>query len=219
MKELNTIYLGDAAKLISELEITPQLIIMSPPDMSDTGLSASEYVSFLHDIYHQCSDKLADGGVLASITTDRKHNGSILLKHSEIINALANRLRLFNYKIWAKSLKTNLYILNYAHMLFFTKGKIKTRHNITDFFPDVWLLETDKIKGYKSKDTFPTELVKRIVCNFTNEQDIVFDPFIGTGKTATVAKTFNRNYIGFEIKQDVIDIANNLINNQENNIQ
>jgi len=37
------------------------------------------------------------------------------------------------------------------------------------------------------------------------------DPFIGAGTTAVVAKKLGRNYLGIEIKQDYIDMANKRI--------
>lgn len=43
---------------------------------------------------------------------------------------------------------------------------------------------------------------------FTKDGDIVFDPFIGSGTTALSAKELNRRYIGCDICQDYVDIAN-----------
>lgn len=46
-------------------------------------------------------------------------------------------------------------------------------------------------------------------CNAEFEGGIVLDPFMGSGTTAVVAKKFNRNYLGFEINKEYIDIAEN----------
>lgn len=210
MKDLNKIYCGDSLNLIKELEVSPNLIIMSPPDMAETNFTLDEYKIFIKTIYQSAYEKLSNDGVLVSITTDRKYKSSVFLKHIEIINAVTscNNSNLFNYKIWAKSLKTNLYILNYAHILCFEKGKRKINNKITEFYPDVWLLENDKIKGYKNKDSFPTELIKRLILSFTNKNDLILDPFIGTGKTGKVAVDNKRNFIGFELSQEIIDLAN-----------
>lgn len=204
----NKIYCGDACDLIDDLDITPNLIIMSPPDLNETSLTLDEYKQFLYYIYTSCADKLNEGGALVSITTDTKIKGTIFTKHMSIINALSNKLTLFNSKIWAKSLKTNLYILNFCYMSFFCKGKRPTiKNKLSEFYPDVWLLERDKIEGYPDKDSFPSELVRRLVLTFTNEGDVVLDPFIGSGKTGKVAKDNNRNYIGFEIDKKNVEIA------------
>jgi site-specific DNA-methyltransferase (adenine-specific)/modification methylase len=44
----------------------------------------------------------------------------------------------------------------------------------------------------------PEELLKRIVLGFSNEGDIVLDPFAGSGTTPYIAKKYDRNYIGIE---------------------
>src|SRR3972149_5776286 len=207
--QLNKIYHGNCLDLIKQFDNSPKLIILSPPDLAETQYSLSEYKEFLNQIYGECIDKLDQNGVLASITTDRKIDGFIYTKHIDIINS--TKANLFNYKIWAKSLGTNLYILNYSHMLFFRKSNKITNNKIKEFFPDVWVIERDKVKGYKNKDSFPTELVRRIIVNFTNEDDLVLDPFIGSGKTGKVASDLNRKFIGFEIDENNIKIANKLI--------
>ena len=60
---------------------------------------------------------------------------------------------------------------------------------------------------------YPERLIERIIGCSTNENDVVLDPFIGSGTTAVVAKKMNRNYIGYEIIQEYIDISNQRINN------
>jgi len=42
----------------------------------------------------------------------------------------------------------------------------------------------------------------------TNEGDTVLDPFMGSGTTAVACKQLQRNFIGFEISQKYVDIAN-----------
>ena len=212
MQELNKIYLGNSLQLIKELEINPDLIIMSPPDINETEFSLDQYKQFIYSIYSDCAQKLKDGGVLVSITTDTKYKGTIFTKHIEIINSVKDQLNLFNYKIWAKSLKTNLYILNFCHMTFFCKGKRPIiKNHLSEFLPDVWVIESDKIKGYKNKDSFPSELVRRLILTFTNPDSLILDPFIGSGKTAKIARSLNRNFIGFEIDQNFVNIANQLL--------
>lgn len=211
MKELNKIYCGDSLKLIKELEINPDMIICSPPDINETNFSLNEYKNFIQSIYSDCAKKLKDGAVLISITTDTKMKGSVYTKHIDIINSVSD-LNLFNYKIWAKSLKTNLFILNFCHMTFFCKGKRPLiKNKIPEFFPDVWVLERDKIENYPTKDSFPSELVKRLITTFTNENDLILDPFIGCGKTGKVALENKRNFIGFEIEPKFVELAEKYI--------
>lgn len=54
---------------------------------------------------------------------------------------------------------------------------------------------------------FPVELIERLVLSMTNEDDWVFDPFLGVGTTIIAAIKNNRRGAGSEILQDYIDIA------------
>ena len=71
---------------------------------------------------------------------------------------------------------------------------------------DIWqIARGKKITGSHSA-VFPEELAKTIIENFSNEGDLFYDPFMGTGTTARMAKTLNRKYIGSEISKEYCDI-------------
>ena len=53
----------------------------------------------------------------------------------------------------------------------------------------------------------PEKLIERIVKASSNEGDLVLDPFSGVGTTFVVCKNLKRNFIGFEINPDYIEIA------------
>lgn len=67
------------------------------------------------------------------------------------------------------------------------------------------------VKGIKHPAVFPEQLAKDHIISWSNESDIVLDPFMGSGTTAKVSKELNRNYIGFEISKEYCDIANERI--------
>jgi len=54
---------------------------------------------------------------------------------------------------------------------------------------------------------FPTDLIDRLVRGFSQEGDIVFDPFVGSGTTIESCIRYNRYCVGFEIREDYCDIA------------
>ena len=58
---------------------------------------------------------------------------------------------------------------------------------------------------------FPEQLASDHILSWSNPNDLVFDPFIGSGTTAKMALLNNRNYIGFELDKHYCDIANERI--------
>ena len=73
--------------------------------------------------------------------------------------------------------------------------------------PDVFHMPVDVVPGYKTKDSFSSELIKVLIENLTNEGDIVLDPFIGSGKTAYVCKNLKRDFLGFELEKDNVKLV------------
>jgi adenine-specific DNA-methyltransferase len=79
---------------------------------------------------------------------------------------------------------------------------------------DVWqIAKVTSGKNRSSKERtkhpaqFPSELIKKLVNGFSNPNNIILDPFIGSGTTAEVALKNKRFCIGFEIKKDYCDLA------------
>lgn len=72
---------------------------------------------------------------------------------------------------------------------------------------DIWNIKRGAKKVKVHSATFPEELVEHILANFTKEKDIVYDPFMGTGTTAIVAKKMNRNFIGSELITEYAEIS------------
>ena len=66
---------------------------------------------------------------------------------------------------------------------------------------------------------FPEQLAQDHILSWSNEGDLVLDPFMGSGTTAKMAKLNNRNYIGFEISKDYCDIANKRISNHHEQLK
>ncbi|RUS01098.1 hypothetical protein EFW58_01129 [Bacillus velezensis] len=65
----------------------------------------------------------------------------------------------------------------------------------------------DKI-AFQHPAIFPEKLAEDHILSWSNEGDIVFDPFMGSGTTAKMAALNNRKYIGTEISKEYCDIAN-----------
>ena len=53
----------------------------------------------------------------------------------------------------------------------------------------------------------PVGIIKYILENCSQKDDLIFDPFMGSGTTGVACKELNRNFIGVEISKDYYDIA------------
>ncbi len=68
-----------------------------------------------------------------------------------------------------------------------------------------------KFDDFKHPTVKPISLIKWLIRHYSDKNDIILDPFIGSGTTAIAALETNRNFIGFELNKEYFDIANNRI--------
>lgn len=120
-----------------------------------------------------------------------------------------------NMIVWVKNNWTagdleNAYGKQYELCFYVNKGLRKINgKRITD----VW--DSSKIKGLKRltgieqihQNQKPLELIKMMIEKSSNENDIVFDPFSGSGTTCLSAKETGRKYIGIELDVDYYNLS------------
>jgi len=89
-------------------------------------------------------------------------------------------------------------------------GKKDLLHPFGPLVSDVWT-DIHRIKHNGKRDPHPCQLpihlMDRLILLTTDENDIVLDPFSGTGTTAISAKRLGRRYIGFELDKKYADIS------------
>jgi site-specific DNA-methyltransferase (adenine-specific) len=98
-----------------------------------------------------------------------------------------------------------------------TDGSMRLDETVTlqkqSNYGNVWLNETGYMKSTKDKIAyrhpaiFPERLANDHIISWSNEGDLVYDPFMGSGTTAKMAIINNRNYIGSEISKEYCGIA------------
>jgi|TARA_B100001750_G_scaffold56436_1_gene44606 site-specific DNA-methyltransferase (adenine-specific) len=73
---------------------------------------------------------------------------------------------------------------------------------------DVWNIKREYWTGDEKTPTkLPAEIIKKILEYSSEEKDVVFDPFLGSGQVAVVSKMLKRKYIGFEIVKEYYNFA------------
>lgn len=76
---------------------------------------------------------------------------------------------------------------------------------------NIWKLNSVKKNDTGHPAPYPVELVIDHILSWTNKGDIVLDPFMGSGTTAIACIQTHRQYIGFEISKEYVDMANKRI--------
>jgi site-specific DNA-methyltransferase (adenine-specific) len=56
---------------------------------------------------------------------------------------------------------------------------------------------------------FPIYIIKELIKLLTDVDDVVLDPFVGSGTTCLASKELNRRYVGVELNSDYVNLANN----------
>lgn len=88
-------------------------------------------------------------------------------------------------------------------------SKIKNygvRFNVWEYSPGYMKTTKDKF-AYDHPAMFPEKLAEDHIISWSNENDIVLDPFIGSGTTAKMALKNGRKFIGYELSKEYVDIA------------
>ena len=68
-------------------------------------------------------------------------------------------------------------------------------------------------KGNNHPASFPEKLAEDHILSWSNEGDVVLDPFMGSGTTGKMALLNNRNFIGIELDEEYYEIAKKRIEN------
>lgn len=91
------------------------------------------------------------------------------------------------------------------------KKYMKDTKRVSDVWLDIERIRHNKNK-HRSHNELPIKIMERIIKIYTYENDIILDPFVGSGTTAVAAKLLNRNFIGIDISPDYVKISNERLN-------
>lgn len=114
----------------------------------------------------------------------------------------------------------------HEYILVFSKGDFKrekkkqnkqdsiSKENFIEWSKSIWRFSAVSAKKIGHPAPFPIELPKRLIEFYSFENDIILDPFMGSGTSALAAIRLKRNFVGYEINKDYIELANRRINNE-----
>lgn len=227
--------LGDCIEIMSKLENNiVDLIFADPPYfLSNDGnsIKSGKIVSvnkgewdkkenykdidiFTNNWLKECYRILKDNGSIWVSGTH--HNIFDIERHLKAIG-----FKIINIIIWHKTdppplIYKNKFRFSYEFVVWAKKG---TKHyfDYNEMYKvgnkemeDVWLIPAvqmnEKKCGYHPTQK-PEKLLERIIKSTSKADDLVLDPFLGSGTTCFVAKKYNRKYIGIEKEEKYYKIA------------
>lgn len=72
---------------------------------------------------------------------------------------------------------------------------------------NIWTIPNPGIRGFEHPAPFPEAIPRDHIISWSNPGDIVLDPMCGSGTTLKMAKSLNRQYIGFDISEEYCELS------------
>lgn len=212
------------------------LMVTSPPynvgKEYDEDLTLTEYLSMLHRVFKEVRRVLVPGGraCINIANLGRKpylplhvwiiqemHKLEFLMRGELIWDKGSSAAASTAWGSWCSPSNPTLRDVH-EYILVFSKGTYKrqppqrrrgtiTRDEFLEWTKSVWTFGAESAKRVKHPAPFPVELPARLIQLYTYESEVVLDPFIGSGSTAVAAITHNRHFIGYEINEEYVKIA------------
>jgi DNA modification methylase len=200
---INEIICGDCLKLI---KIIPDkeidCIITDPPyGLNKNGIKNDKDLSLFYAVLPDCHRVLKNDSFFITFFSTKYLPD--LFKNNP-----------FNY-FWQfvlycpeGSVRSPIGFTKYMSCFVFKKGSPKLVKWKTDIFKDTPGKMVEPDEGFIDHPTpKPKHFIKQIMDMTTFENDLILDPFIGSGSTAVACKQLNRRFIGFEIKEEYCSMA------------
>ena len=201
----------------------------------DDNLPEDMYRELLKETLKETTRVLKPNGTLFINMKNRMIDDSMVAPHfivDYVPELFLKNIIIWNFD-WGGS-TSKRFSSRYEYVFFFSKNKKTWTFNLDDISipslnyrpdryktqfknpTDVWtipLVSGNSVERTEHPAQYPEKLIERIIKAVTNEGDLVLDPFMGSGTSAIVAKRLNRDYVGYEINQEYIDIANKRLKN------
>lgn len=215
---------GDCLELLKTIpDKSIDLVVTDPPYQIDntTAGGQSNLAKSIQKMNNEIeANKLTKGfNVLVLrelVRTMKKINCYIWCNGKQIpmyIDYFVNKLGcVFDIIIWNKinamPLFNNKYLTDKEYCLYFRKGGYCNPQSYdkakTVYYQPINI--KDK-RQYGHPTIKPLNIITNLIENSSNENDIVLDPFMGSGTTGVACKNLNRNFIGIELDKNYFEIA------------
>ena len=212
------------------------LMVTSPPynvgKDYDDNLTLQEYRQFLKQVWREVYRTLVPGGracinianlgrkpyipLHAFIVEDMLELG-FLMRGEIIWDKASSSSPSTAWGSWLSAANPTLrdiheYILIFSKGMFSRKNVTRRRNTISrqeflEFTKSVWTFPAELAQVVGHPAPFPVELPYRLIQLYTFEEEVILDPFEGSGQAAIAAIKANRHFSGYDISEEYVKLA------------
>jgi site-specific DNA-methyltransferase (adenine-specific) len=243
----NKFILGSAENMQELPDSCIHLMITSPPynvtKEYDEDLPLSEYLQMLENVFRETYRVLVNGGRACINVANLGRKPYIPL--SDYISQIMIKIG-FNMRgeiIWQKGAGAGVSMAwgswmsasnpvlrdTHEYILVFSKGDYKrnskdkkstiSKEQFMEWTKSVWTMNPESAKKIGHPAPFPEELPHRLIQLLSFEDDVILDPFMGSGTSALSALKNNRRFVGYDLEPEYIKLAENRILPYRNQIK
>jgi site-specific DNA-methyltransferase (adenine-specific) len=234
MQSLNQIFNVSSENMQELANESVHLTISSPPYNVgmpyESKLELKEYLQFIEQVFSEIYRVTISGGrvIVNSANTGRNPYIPLTTYYTNIMEKLgfihrgiivwdkgASAGKKTSWGSWKSACNPCLRDVN-EFILCFSKGEMSRKENgESDMTGDEFLCYTESIWRMNAASAtrighpapFPVELPYRAIKLYSFKGDVVLDPFMGSGTTAVAALKAGRHYVGYELNEKYIQIA------------
>lgn len=230
-----------SSEVMSELpDCSVHLMVTSPPynvgKEYDEDLSLEEYLAFLRNVWMEVYRVLVPGGracvnianlgrkpyiPLNGLIAKEMTNLGFLMRGEIIWDKASSASTSTAWGSWQSATNPTLRD-THEYILVFSKGSFRrdkidgrvstiSKDEFLEFTKSVWAIPSESARKVGHPAPFPVDLPYRLIQLYTFSNEIVLDPFIGSGQTAIAALKAGRHFIGYEISGEYLELANSRI--------
>ncbi len=232
---LDAIIVGDSRALPALPDASVHLMVTSPPYNArkdyDADLTLDEYLELLRGVFRETRRVLVPGGracinvanlgrkpyiPLSSFVNQIMIEEGFLMRGEIIWDKGSSAGASTAWGSWRSASNPTIRDVH-EYILVFSKGRFRrppadrestiTRDDFLEYTKSIWRFPTESATRVGHPAPFPVELPRRLIELYTFRNDVVLDPFLGSGTTAIAARQSGRHFVGYEIDEKYAELA------------
>lgn len=176
-------------------------------------LSEKDYHIWMIEVLNEMKRIIKPTGSIFFNHKLRRHKNKLHLPTDFISKSDLNVYQLIVWnRLSSPNIRKDVLLPCTEHIYWLTKGKPNVFKDNLDkkFQSEVWEINADR--NTKHPAPFPKQLVENCILLTTEKDNLVLDPFLGSGTSAIVSKKLGRNFIGIEIDEKYLELSKSELN-------